>query len=71
MKLYFKSILVKSQLTVPIPLWNVIYRLNQQISGEILKDDLVKVKHGVWKMASVATVYIDLTARNKERIRQL
>jgi hypothetical protein len=56
---------------VPIPLWNVIYRLNQQISGEILKDDLVKVKHGVWKMASVATVYIDLTARNKERIRQL
>jgi hypothetical protein len=47
MKLYCKSILVKSQLTVPILLWNVTYVLNRQIRREILKDDLAKVKKEV------------------------
>ena len=34
-KLYRKSILAKSQLTVPVRLWEVTYMLNRQISGEI------------------------------------
>jgi len=46
-----------------------MYMFDWQISGEILKDDLVKVKQGVRKMASVAIkVHMDLTARGKERI---
>ena|GEM_PF-5441264 len=29
---------------MPFPLWNVTYMFNRQISGQILKHDLVKVK---------------------------
>ncbi len=62
-KLYCKSIRVNRRQTIPVPIWNVTYKSNRRISGEILKDGLVKGKKEVLETVSVGEkVYMDLMA---------
>ena len=51
---------------MPVPLWNVTYMLNRQISGEILKESFGESQVGGLKNGGLAEkVYIDLTVRGK------